>query len=249
MNIGLYQSAASLSALERWQDAVTQNISSGQVSGFKKRTVQFDTVRAGELHIDPRRHLRGGAEAGALFPQASYGISFQSGEVHPTGRDLDVALQGEGFFEVRTEDGQRVYTRNGAFHLRADRTLVTSDNAEVLSDGGVPLQLLAEGGSVKITEEGVVTQGETQIGRLAIVSFADPSRLLPTGGGTFLAPAGLEPEAVAQPQVLQGHSEASNVSSLREMVDLVNIARAYDANQRMIQARDQNAQRVLDTLG
>jgi flagellar basal-body rod protein FlgF len=97
MNIGLYQSAASLSALERWQDAVTQNITSSQVSGYKKRTVNFAVATKGELQTDPNAKIGQGGGQAMYFPKVGYGISFQQGETQPTRRDLDVALQGDGF--------------------------------------------------------------------------------------------------------------------------------------------------------
>ena len=90
MNVGLYQSAASLSALERWQDAVSQNISSGQVTSYKKRTVQFSAQPMGEVAQDKRARIGEGLPA--YFPRATYGISFQNGEVEPTNRELDLAL-------------------------------------------------------------------------------------------------------------------------------------------------------------
>src|SRR3954469_24482170 len=100
MNIGLYQSAASMAALERWQDNVSQNISSGQTTGYRKRTIEFSTETAGEFR--PDGHSKLGIDGGtpAIFPKTSAGINFNSGETMPTRRELDFAVQGEGFFEV-----------------------------------------------------------------------------------------------------------------------------------------------------
>src|SRR6266542_6924141 len=120
MNIGLYQSASALSALERWQDSVSQNITSSQTSGYRKRTVNFSSQSAGELHTDPR--TRGGHDASMpmSFPKVNHGINFVIGETQPTRREMDVAIQGEGFFEIQREDGVKVYTRSGEFNLRSD---------------------------------------------------------------------------------------------------------------------------------
>ncbi|HRE80373.1 MAG TPA: flagellar hook-basal body protein [Opitutaceae bacterium] len=248
MNIGLYQSAASLSALERWQDAVTQNITSSQVTGFKKRTVNFSTVSAGEVITDPRAKAGDGTGQPSLFPRAAYGINFSLGETQPTRRDLDVALQSDGFFEVQLEDGRRGYTRAGELRLRPDRTLVTAQDVPILSDGGTPIQLLPEGGSVVINRDGSVFQGATAIGRISVVTFADNRQLRPLSAGVFTN-MGAAPQQVDRPEILQGYLEASNITPLREMVDLVNIARAYEANQRMIQNRDQTLAKTIETLG
>src|SRR5476651_2481604 len=121
MDIGIYQSASSLSALEKWQDAVAQNVTSGQVTGYRKRTVEFSTQTGGEWQLDPS-NKNGDSGIPAVFPKATPGISFSTGETQPTGRDLDVAIQGDGFFEVQLADGTKGYTRSGEFNVRTDHT-------------------------------------------------------------------------------------------------------------------------------
>src|SRR5688572_3810805 len=112
MNIGMYQSASSLSALEQWQEVVSRNITSSDQSAYRKRTITFSSQMAGEMQSDPRRPV--GREAGMpmVFPQVNRGISFVYGETQPTRRELDVAIQGEGFFEVQRPDGSKVFTRS-----------------------------------------------------------------------------------------------------------------------------------------
>jgi flagellar basal-body rod protein FlgF len=248
MNIGLYQSASALGALERWQDAVAQNITSSQVTGFKRRVVQVAAQPRGEMLVDPSARPDRGEGVPALYPQTRYGIAFQSGENTPTRRDLDLALAGEGFFTVRMPDDTLAYTRNGEFRLNAERVLVNGQGLDVLSDFGNPIQLLPQGGPPVVTEDGLVRQGDVVVGRLGIAASTAPERLIPLAGGLFLADesAGMQP--VEQPVVQQGYLEGSNVSPLREMVDLVNIARAYEANQRLIQSRDKLLERTLETF-
>jgi flagellar basal-body rod protein FlgF len=248
MNIGLYQSAASLSALERWQDAVTQNITSSQVAGFKKRTVNFTASSRGEFALDQKAKVGDGNGMPATFPSINYGISFHSGETHPTRRELDVALQGDGFFEVQLEDGRKIYTRAGELRLRPDRTLVTSQDGKILSSEGTPIVLLPTGAPVVINADGRIFQGDAPLGRIAVVKFPDNTQLQALSAGIFVN-TGEPPEAVANPEILQGYLEASNITPLREMVDLVNIARAYEANQKLLQSRDQTLEKTLESLG
>jgi flagellar basal-body rod protein FlgF len=249
MNIGLYQSASSLSALERWQDAVSQNITSSQVTGYRKRTVEFMAQSAGERLIDPKDRAGEGLGQPAMFPQATVGVNFISGETQPTRREFDVAIQGEGFFEVQMPDGSKAYTRNGEFHVRPDRTLVSSSNNEVLNEGGSPVVLVPGGGPLAINADGTMFQGDTSLGKLSVQKFANTAGLVPIAGGMFLASAGTTPEKVEQPGLMQGYLENSNVTSLREMVDLVVISRAYEANQKMITSIDQSMQKTLEALG
>lgn len=246
MNIGMYQNAASMVALERWQDAVAQNITASQVTGFKKRTVDFSGVAMGEINVGTGSKTQ---VQSAVLPRATYGVNFQAGETRTTGRNLDVALQGEGFFEVQTQNGDHAFTRSGEFHIRPDRTLTTSDGSSVLSDSGSPITLQAEGGEISIAPDGLVTQGDAQLGRVGVVKFEDNSQLSPIGNGYFMAQAGTTSSPVEKPQLLQGYLEGSNVSPLREMVSLIQISRAYEANQKLITSRDQTLSKALETLG
>lgn len=249
MNIGLYQSAASLSALERWQDAVAQNITSSQTTAYRKRTVSFSTQAAGSLQADP--HARVGQDNGmpSLFPKISTGIDFLNGETQPTRRELDVAIQGDGFFEVQRADGSKVYTRSGEFRMRSDRTLVTATGDEVMSDAGAPITLLPNGAPLVINQDGTLFQGDTGLGKIAVRKFNNNAVLTPIAGGYFSAPDGVQPESAENPELLQGYLEGSNVTPLREMVDLVLISRAYEANQKIITTVDQQMQKTLDALG
>jgi flagellar basal body rod protein FlgG len=249
MNVGLYQSAASLSALERWQEAVSENITSSEVTAYKKRTITFNGQDSGEFLTDPKARVGRDEGQPAIFPVASSSISFQPGETKPTGRKLDAAIQGEGFFEVQMPDGTRAYTRTGEFQLRSDRTVMTGQGAQVLLDSGSPLQLNTGKGDLVINQNGSVTQGTTTLGRLSIQTFANPSQLTPLAAGLFSAPAGVTPTPVASPEVLQGNLEASNLTSLHEMVDLVTISRAYEANQKLITSDDERLDKTIQAFG
>ncbi len=249
MNIGLYQSASALSALERWQDSVSQNITSSQTTGYRKRTVSFSAQQAGELQTDPHARVGHDAAMPMFFPKVNTGINFINGETQPTRRELDAAIQGDGFFEIQREDGTKVYTRSGEFRMRTDRTLVTSSGNEVLSDSGSPIVMLAGGGALTINRDGTIFQGDTSLGKLSIQRFANTAQLIPIAGGYFAAAPGAQPERVDEPELLQGYLEGSNVMPLREMVDLVLISRAYEANQKIITTVDQQMQKTLDALG
>jgi flagellar basal body rod protein FlgG len=248
MNIGIYQSAASMSALERWQDTVSQNISSSQLPGYRERTTAFSAQEAGQIQM-------GGATASqdtaltTMFPKAASGINFLPGEAQATGRDLDVSIQGEGFFEVQGENGQKVYTRDGDFQVRPDNTITNSAGQEVLSSSGSPIALLPAGGPVTISADGSISQNNTVIAKLSVQKFADNSSLIAGPNGTYTPVAGQAPTPVEKPELLQGYLEGSNVSPMHEMVDLITISRAYESNQKMITTTDNEMQKTLDALG
>jgi flagellar basal-body rod protein FlgF len=155
-------------------------------------------------------------------------IDFRAGTIATTGRDLDVAIKGSGFFVVETPNGPR-YTRNGSFNLQADGTLATSDGYPVLGDGG-PITLGK--GAVSIDEDGTIRTGATVAGRLQIVRFEDEQILERDSGARFRA----TDEAAATPdedaRVVAGALEQSNVSVVDRMVALTEIKRGFEALQK-----------------
>ena len=150
---------------------------------------------------------------------------------------------------MQRPDGSHAYTRSGEFSIRPDHTLVNTAGGLVLSDGGSPIVLQPEGGKVTINADGSIVQGSTTVGRIAVQNFADKSQLVPIAGGLFVASSGATATPVPKPTILQGYLEGSNVAPLREMVNLVLISRAYDANQRVITNTDDQMQKTLTALG
>ena len=155
-------------------------------SGYRKRTMEFSTQSAGEYQFDPT--AKAGVDAGvpALFPKVQGGINYQFGETQPTRREFDVAIQGEGFFQVQTPDGSMAYTRSGEFRMRPDRTLVTSAGLEVMNDSGSPIVLQPGTGTLTINPDGSIFQGTANLGKIAVKQFPDNSQLRPTTGGMFV---------------------------------------------------------------
>jgi flagellar basal-body rod protein FlgF len=249
MNIGIYQSAASMSALERWQDSVTQNIASSQLPGYRKRTTDFSAQAAGQIQTGSTTSSDPDSAQATMFPSAANTVNFLPGEAQRTERELDVAIQGDGFFEVQNADGTKAYTRDGEFHVQPDNTVTTSSGQQVMTEGGSPLTLVPAGGAVTINTDGSVMQNSTSLGKLSIQRFADNSQLTPAASGSFVPTAGAAPTSVEKPDVLQGYLEGSNVSPMHEMVDLITISRAYESNQKMITTMDTEMQKTLDALG
>jgi flagellar basal body rod protein FlgG len=146
-------------------------------------------------------------------------------------------------------DGTHAYTRDGSFSERSDGTLVNSSNYPVLSENGSPIVLAQAGAAVTITQDGAISQGDTQVGRLSVTTFSNTGGLIPISGGLLVAGQDAGATAAASPGVLQGYIESSNVSPLFEMVNLVQVSRIYEANQRVITNADQQTQKTMDALG
>ena len=245
MNIGLYLGAAALGAMERWQEATAHNIAASSSPGFRKREVEFSMQGAGSI---PAGVGNANAARPAQFPSSQVSISFQPGQFVGTGRELDVAIRGEGFFEVQTTEGGRAYTRAGSFYTNPERTLVDAQGNLLLGEGGAPIQLLPEGGPLAIAPDGTLSQDGRQIGRLTIQRFDNPQALIPLSGGLFLA-NGQIAQTLEQPELMQGALETSNVQPIGEMVNLVQISRAYEAAQKVITSRDDLLDKTIRAVG
>ena len=243
MNVGLYQGAASMQALEQWQAAVSQNLASASVPGYKKVETDFSAVLSASSETDTS------GQAGAhSMPQAALRRDPSQGDLRVTGEPENLALQGAGYFQVQGADGKPAYTRDGEFQRSATDALVTKNGMPVLGVGGEPLQFDAKKGEVVIGKDGRITQGTAEVGRIGVFTLdhATESQL---GGGLFRPGAGTSATAVPVPVIQSGALESSNVSPLRSMVELIEVQRAYEANQKVISAHDQRLGSAIQILG
>ncbi|MGL4368902.1 MAG: flagellar hook-basal body protein, partial [Spirochaetota bacterium] len=200
-----------------------------------------------------------GVEVNELFTQ------FEQGAFEKTENNLDLALDGRGFFSVLTERGER-YTRNGSFTLNQEGLLVTHDGYPVMGENG-PIRL--QQNNFMIDEAGVIksndalsgdprdpvgmTENEWQqtalLDKLKIVDFENIRELKKEGNSTYRANEYTGPALPAESfRLSQGFREKSNVSVVREMVDMIEIQRAYEANQKTIQTGDQTVGKLINDL-
>jgi flagellar basal body rod protein FlgG len=154
--------------------------------------------------------------------------NFRAGAAAPTGRDLDMAIEGPGFFSIQTAAGVR-YTRNGHFSRATDGTLTTHDGNAVLGEDG-PIKLPA--GQVEVAQDGTISVAGVQAGRARVVTFADPSRLAREDGVRFRAPEGMTATPAGAAIVRAGTLEQSNVSLPECLTQLAELTRGFEALQR-----------------
>jgi flagellar basal-body rod protein FlgG len=237
---GIQALVPSMQAQSLRQEVLANNLANISTAGFKRD----------DLILAPP-----GTDAGALAgngvnvspalrqPVAQF-TDFSPGPVRETGRALDAALTGPGFFVVDTPAGQR-YTRNGGFTRSVEGYLATADGARVLGTKG-PIVIRSAVG-VTVGPEGDVQEDGRVIDTLRVVDFPSPYRLLKEGNGLFVA-AGAEPTIVRAPQVVGGALEASNVNSVETMVSMIDLLRKYEAAQRSVQSLDE-ANQVANDIG
>jgi len=242
---GIYQGAASMDALERWQSTIADNLASGSVAGYKKDDTSFDGAPMGLTKLTPGDF---GAFSVAQGPQEKHSLNTTQGTVQQTGKDTDLAVEGSGFFQVQAPGGTKGYTRDGEFHFDGSGTLVTSSGMQVMGDGGSPISVDPTQGPVTVNHAGQLSQAGNIIGKIPLYD-ASASQLQRGGNGLLVSKDGSTPKTVDNPQMLQGYIEQSNVQPLQEMVNMINVSRAYDISQKLVTSLDRETGAAIDTLG
>jgi flagellar basal-body rod protein FlgF len=197
----------------------------------------------------------GAGHATRAFAVASTpGANLAAGPIQPTGRDLDIAIEGDGFLSVQALDGSEAYTRNGSLDVSPDGELRTRSGLTVLGEGG-PLIVppdskitIGRDGTVSAVTEGPDAAASTVIGRLKLVKI-DGADILRGGDGLFRLKGGNPADADASVVATSGALEGSNVNAVSAMVDMINLARQFEMHMKLLQSADTNAQRASQLLG
>jgi len=246
---GLYSAVSAMVMNAARQQVISHNIANLQTSGFKQILttaggfMQDQAVYTnGNLQGSPIEYL-GNMGLGSQIGQEY--IDFTQGALQSTDNPLDFALQGGGFFTVQTPDGNR-YTRDGRFLRDADNTLVTVEGFQVLDDAGQPIEV--PDGEVALSSAGVISVNGEEVATLGIGVFADPmTELQHTEGNLFTGPTASTGEEV--PRVVQGYLETSNANPSQLMTQLVEVARSYEAAQKLVQNQDELLGKTIASLG
>ncbi len=244
MNISVYQNASALRSVEQWQDITAHNIATSSVAGFKKTDASFESIRVAKLPKETLSEFHPGISA--QFPFINGKVTFRQGEIKQTNNPQDLTIEGEGFFEMETAEGDSIFTRDGQFMVNSEGVLVNSLGHVLQGENG-RIQVIPSLGQFTVNKGGEVYQGNTLTGRVLVQNFDDPQNLRRVNGG-FMA-AGQEPAQVEETKILQGFLENSNVNPLREMVNMISLSRIHEANHKMIQQYDQLFGKAITTLG
>ena len=237
MNIDALAIAASSMAGDIDRMAViSHNLANAGTAGFKRGMA---VSRPFVAMLDAQLAY-GGAAPQPLQAWTNHAV----GPMQNTGHALDLAIDGDGFFEVEDANGP-VYTRTGQFQLDANGRLVDAAGRAVAGSGG---EIRLESPQPRIDRQGRVYDGDVLAGQLRVVRFDEPQSLVKLGAGQFAAGA-QSAQAVADPAVRQGYLEASNVVAANEMVRLIETMRHFESGQKVIQGCDEVLERAIRTLG
>jgi flagellar basal-body rod protein FlgF len=234
MSSGIYIATAGAVAQQHALDATANNIANASTAGFHADRITFKEALTAARSQDT-----------SVVGAGTARIDSQAGAIAETGNPLDLALEGDGFFAVQTAQGPR-YTRAGNFQMDAQRRIVTADGFPVRGEKGATITIPQGTQTVQVGADGTVSADDAVIGKLELVRFAT-NRVKREGGSLFAATG--KPEAGEPPKVRAGMLEASNVSVVRGVVDLVKVSRSYESLMRVIQGYHDVESRAARELG
>jgi flagellar basal-body rod protein FlgF len=251
---GIYTAAAGMNAVQLATDTLANNIANVSTTGFKTRRVQYQAFpemlinRINQDAATPIGTINSGVQIG------STPIHMAQGALRQTGNPLDVAIEGDGLFEVQLGDGSKAYTRVGAFTLNDERTLVTTEGYAVMDTSNQPIVIPARAGNNNpvINEDGSIsnTTGET-LGTIKRVRFANPKEALSSLGDSLFTST-KTPETLTTQQggkLVQGFLEQSNTNVVSEMMQSMIGLRLYESLQRSITSQNQTLEKAVTEVG
>ncbi|WP_337842401.1 flagellar basal-body rod protein FlgG [Rheinheimera sp.] len=251
MNSALWVSKTGLAAQDMRMTTISNNLANVNTVGFKKDRVVFEDLfyqvqRQPGTQADELNQVPAGIQMGTGVRVNGTQKIFTEGSFETTGNQLDLAIAGQGFFQVESPDGELLYSRNGQFHLNADGLITNGNGLPLAQNIVVP----PEATKITVGRDGIVTaqvpgQDElVELGQILTVNFVNPAGLEALGGNLYRATAGsgeaLEgiPGEEAFGQLQQGTLEGSNVSVVDEMVNMIAVQRAYEMNAKVVSAAD-----------
>ncbi|WP_367067436.1 flagellar basal-body rod protein FlgG [Oryzisolibacter sp. LB2S] len=248
----LWIAKTGMSAQQTQLDVISHNLANVSTTGFKRNNAVFEdliyqNLRQVGSQTSEENQLPTGLHLGLGVRTVATSRNFTQGSLQQSNNSLDVAINGDGFFEIQLPDGTIGYTRDGSFQLDSQGRLVTSGGLPVGNGITVP----QGASSVSISESGVVSAvvaGSTapvELGQLAMSSFINPAGLQPVGQNMYKESAASGPPQQGQPGtnglgvMRQGFLETSNVNVVEELVTMIQTQRAYEMNSKAIQTSDQ----------
>ncbi len=249
----LYTSATGMKAQQVFVDTISNNLANVNTTGFKRNTVSFQdllyvTYKQPGLETVAGRPNPMGLQLGSGARLVGTPKVHTQGVLEGTNRSLDVAIKGEGFFQVQLPDATIGYTRDGSFLLDSEGHLVTSSGYRLDPDITIPSDALRitidEDGQVWVTTS-AAPETPTQVGQIQLARFINPAGLDAIGGNVFRVSPASGPPIVENPgnngvgYLIQNFLERSNVEVVNELVNLIVAQRAYEVNSRAIRTSDE----------
>lgn len=226
-------------------DNLSHNVANMATPAFKKNVMTTESFSESVRLLERSAALGKLALKGAV-PSINQSIDFTAGTLKHSGNPLDLAIEGNGFFQLQGPDGT-YYTKRGDFALDNSGKVLLSGTQMALNGSSGELRLLTP--EPTIDALGNVFENDQQVAKIKMVSFADTNQLTRLGNGVFAAGPSATLQEVEVPALRQGHLEASNTQPADEMLELIKLARHLEATQQVIRGYDDMLDTVLQDLG
>ena len=245
--------ATGMAAKQMRVETISNNLANMSTTGYNARRAEFadlhyqQLARAGTINAADGTVLPTGVQLGLGVRPSAISVQLAQGSLSQTNGDLDLAIDGSGYLEVRLPSGQSGYTRDGALKRSADGVIVNSEGFPVAPEITIP----EDARSITINAEGEVfaffqdTAEAQQLGQIDLVGFTNPKGLEAIGGNLFVETEASGPANVTTAgqdglgTLRQGHLEDSSVDPVREITELIEAQRGYELNAKVITAADQ----------
>ena len=238
------QVSSSIDALTKEFEIIAHNLANVSTTGFKRRCNAFsqyiETPEAGTETYSP-----GSIELNSVF-------DFSQGNIVETGRPLDFALYGKGFFVIETPNGP-LYRRNGMFCTNQNGQIMDSQGRIIAGEAG-PITIPSDvgiGPQINVSSDGSISAGGIGIGKFRLVDFGDnEDKVVPYGENCYWMPSNknIQPVAAENIVVKQGYQEASNVKIIDELVDMIMVSRLYEANMKFFTASMEVTNTIINAI-
>lgn len=253
----LWISKTGLDAQQTQMDVIANNLANVSTNGFKRTRAVFEdllyqNIRQPGAQSSQQTQLPSGLQLGTGVRSVATERNFSQGNLQETGNSKDVAIQGEGFFQVLLPDGATAYTRDGSFQVDSQGQLVTASGFAIQPAITIPADAtsitVGRDGTVSITQAGDATV--TEIGALQLATFINPAGLMAKGENLYVETSASgnantnTPGTNGSGTLAQGFVETSNVNVVEELVNMIQTQRAYEINSKSITTSDQMLQKL-----
>ena len=228
--------------LRREMEIIANNIANMDTTGFKVESMMQKTDPA-----EPAVTLGGPRPVKFVAPDG-VARDFGQGVLTKTDSELDMAIEGQGFFQIQTPQGPR-FTRDGRFTTDPTGRLVTQGGHAVLDASGGEITIDMEKGQVAVGADGTMSQGNEQVGKVGMYVFANPGALEKAGDNLFRNASNLAANPAAEAKLRQGHLEGSNVKPVLEITRMIEVSRAYESTAKMMDSEHELSRRAVERLG
>ncbi len=250
---GLYTAASGMLTKQAQQETLSNNIANSNTAGYKKDKVimqSFDEMVVrnieGKSKGSTRNRVIGSMEFGVGVDEVK--TYFTPGVIEETGRSLDFAIDGEGFFTLEDGEGNEKYSRDGRFQIDNEGYLVNSQGYRVLGEvEGTKMTIQLNNADISLNADGTFQNGEDRI-KLSITRFADPGTLAKESANCYIS-ADQSGEQDTSSSIRQKSLERSNVDMIEAITDMISIMRSYESNQKVIQAMDETLGKTVNEVG